>query len=100
VTLAPGLSWLSGFSVEPRLLPDRHWGRLYNLLRAAPSRLAIGVDVGTAVELGSSGPVARGSSAVVLLDGRYGSFGTGNNGAVSARWVLLDSYVDGDAIGP
>ena len=75
-------------------------GRLYNLLRAAPGRLAVGVDVGTALELGSSGPVARGSSTVVVLDGRYGSFGTGSNGAVSARWVLLDSYVDGDAVGP
>jgi cyanophycinase len=100
VTLAPGLGWLSDVSVEPRLLPDRHWGRLYNLLRAAPGRLAVGVDVGTAVELGSSGPVARGSSTVVVLDGRYGSFGIGSNGAVSARWVLLDSYVDGDAVAP
>ncbi len=100
VTLAPGLGWLSGVSVEPRLLPDRHWGRLYNLLRAAAARLAVGVDVGTAIELGSSGPVARGSSTVVVLDGRYGSFGIGSNGAVSARWVLLDSYVDGDTVGP
>jgi hypothetical protein len=37
---------------------------------------------------------------VVVLDGRYGSFGIGSNGAVSARWVLLDSYIDGDAVGP
>ena len=100
VTLAPGLGWLSGVSVEPRLLPGRHWGRLYNLLRAAPGRLAVGVDVGAAVELGASGAVARGSSTVVVLDGRYGSFGIGSNGAVSARWVLLNSYVDGDAVGP
>jgi hypothetical protein len=58
------------------------------------------VDVGAAVELGASGAVARGSSTVVVLDGRYGSFGIGSNGAVSARWVLLNSYVDGDAVGP
>jgi hypothetical protein len=39
-------------------------------------------------------------STVVVLDGRYGEFGTGTNGAVSARWVLLDSYVDGDSVLP
>jgi hypothetical protein len=37
---------------------------------------------------------------VVVLDGRYGAFGTGTNDAVSARWVLLDSYIDGDPIAP
>jgi cyanophycinase len=100
VSTGTGLGWLTGVAVEPRLLPDRHWGRLYNLLQRNSSRLGVGIDVGTALEIGPSGGVSRGASTVVVLDGRYGAFGTGTNDAVSARWVLLDSYIDGDPIAP
>jgi cyanophycinase len=100
VTIANGLGWLPSLSIEPRLLPDRHWGRLYDLLRDSPTHLAVGLDVGTALELGSAGPRARGDSAVVVLDGRQGSFGVGTNGAIRARWVVLDSFVDGETPAP
>jgi hypothetical protein len=36
----------------------------------------------------------------VALDARYGSFGTGTNGALAAHWVILDTFVDGEAIAP
>jgi hypothetical protein len=36
----------------------------------------------------------------VTLDGRYAAFAIGSNGALGARYVLLDSYVDGDAVMP
>ena len=97
---ANGLGWLPGLSIEPRLLPDRHWGRLYDLLIDSPSHLGVGLDVGTALELGSGGPRAVGDSGVVILDGRQSSLGTGTNGAVRAQWVLFDSFVDGEAIVP
>jgi cyanophycinase len=99
VAIADGLGWLAGLAVEPRLLPDRHWGRLYQLLRDDPARPAVGIDVGTALELGAAA-TARGGSDVVVLDGRSAIVGTGTNGAVSAHWVVLDSYVDGEAIAP
>jgi hypothetical protein len=34
----------------------------------------------------------------VALDGRQGSFGVGANGALAARWVILDTFVGGQAI--
>ncbi|HWQ11702.1 MAG TPA: Type 1 glutamine amidotransferase-like domain-containing protein [Roseiflexaceae bacterium] len=100
VDIRPGLGFLSQVAVEPRLLPDRHWGRLYNLVAYDRSVLAIGIDVGTAVELSQAGGVVWGMSAAVTLDGRNASFAEGSNGALGARYVLLDSYVDGDAVAP
>jgi cyanophycinase len=100
VALRAGLGWVPGAAFEPRLLPDRHWGQLYNLLAANRGVLGVGIDVGTAVELTPAGATARGASAAVVLDGRFGSFSVGSNGTVGARYVLLDSFVDGDAIVP
>lgn len=100
VDVRPGLGWLNGLAVEPRLLPDRHWGRLYNHLYRNPSVLSVGIDVNTAVELDQTGASVRGLSAVVVLDGRYASFAVGSNDALSAHYVLLDSYVEGDAVAP
>ena len=100
VDVRAGLNWVPGAAIEPRLLPDRHWGRLYNQLFRDHSLLGLGVDVDTAVELTASGAVVWGRSAAVVLDGRYGSFALGSNGALGERYVLLDTYVDGDPVTP
>lgn len=98
-----GLGW-ADIAVEPGIVSNRHWGRLYNLLpwSAAADRLALGIDAGTAVEFGPAlaAPKVVGDSAAVLLDGRSGSYGTGPNGALAAHWVILDTYVGGQAIAP
>jgi cyanophycinase len=103
VTLVAGLGW-AGVAVEPGIVSNRHWGRLYNLLAtAAPSnRIALGIDAGTAIELGPdlAAPRVVGESGVVAVDGRYGSFGVGPNGALAARWVILDTFVGGDGVAP
>jgi cyanophycinase len=103
VTPVAGLGW-ADIAVEPGIVSNRHWGRLYNLLAssAAADRLALGIDAGTAVEFRSelARPVVVGESAAVLLDGRYGSFGDGSNGALAARWVVLDTYVAGEELAP
>jgi cyanophycinase len=100
VAIRPGLGFLPRLALEPRLLPDRHWGRMYNLLYSDRATLALGVDVGTAVEVSQTGAMVRGISAVIALDGRYASFAVGSNGALGARYALLDSYVAGDALTP
>jgi cyanophycinase-like exopeptidase len=100
VTIRDGLRWVSGAAFEPGLLPDRHWGRLYNILNSDHSVLGVGIDVGTAVELTPGGATVVGTSAVVTLDGRYASFAVGSNGALGATYVILDSFVDRDQIVP
>jgi cyanophycinase len=101
VGVVAGLGW-TDVAVEPGIVSNRHWGRLYNLLSAqAPAaRVVLGVDAGTAVELGSGTPLVRGDSVAVVLDGRLASFGVGTNGALAARWVVLDTFVGGQAIEP
>jgi len=103
VTPVAGLGWVD-IPVEPGIVSNRHWGRLYNLIAAQPAaeRLGLGIDAGTAVEFGPGvvAPLVVGDSAAVVLDGRYGSVGVGSNGALSARWVILDTYVGGQTIEP
>jgi cyanophycinase len=99
-TIAAGLGWFGGFMAEPRLLPDRHWGRLYHLISAQPSLLGVGIDAGTALEVQAGAATVRGDSVAVVLDGRQATFGLGSNGALAARWVVLDSFVDGEPLAP
>jgi cyanophycinase len=100
VAIQDGLGFVPSIAIEPRLLPDRHWGRLYNLLNRNRQTLAIGVDIGTALELTPAGASVVGSRAVVALDGRTASFAVGSNGALSARYVIFDSFVQGDSVAP
>ena len=100
VTIKPGLNWIPGIAVEPRMVMDRHWGRLYNHLYSNPALLALGVDVNTAIEFTAAGANVWGQNTVVVLDGRFASYGRGTNDAISARYVVLDTYVSGDALIP
>ena len=100
VNIQPGLNWISGLSIEPRMVMDRHWGRAYNHLHRDHALLALGIDVNTAVEFTATGAQVWGKNTVVGFDGRYASYALGTNDALSARYVLLDTYVEGDALMP
>jgi cyanophycinase-like exopeptidase len=100
VTVAEGLGWVNGLTVTPRLLPGQRWGQVYQLINAHPAALGVGVDVGTALEVRNGSATARGASAAVVLDGRTATFAVGTNGALAARWVVLDSYYDGQTLAP
>jgi cyanophycinase-like exopeptidase len=82
------------------MVMDRHWGRVYNHLYRNHNLLGLGVDVNTAIEFTTTGAKAWGKNTVVVLDGRYGSYALGTNNALSERYVLLDTYVEGDALLP
>lgn len=100
VSIRAGLSFVPGISIEPRLVFERRWGLVYNLLAANPQLPALGIDVGTAVELSQTGAVVRGQGTAVVFDGRWGSYSVGSNGTLGARYVVLDSFVDGDQLLP
>jgi cyanophycinase len=100
VSIQPGLNWIPGVAVEPRMVMDRHWGRAYNHLYRNHALLGLGVDVNTAIEFTSTDAQVWGENTVVVFDGRYGSYALGMNDALSARYVLLDTFVEGDAITP
>jgi cyanophycinase-like exopeptidase len=100
VTIQSGLNWIPGVVVEPRMVMDRHWGRGYNHLYRNRTLLGLGVDVNTAIEFTATGAKAWGKNTVVVLDGRYASFALGTNNALSARYVIVDTFVEGDSITP
>lgn len=100
VDIRPGLNWISGIAVEPRMIMDRHWGRVYNHLYRNHSLLGLGVDVNTAMELTATGATVLGANTVAVFDGRFASYALGTNGALSERDVLVDTYVQGDALVP
>ena len=100
VTIQPGLNWIPGVAVEPRMVMDRHWGRVYNHLHRNHALFGLGVDVNTAIEFTATGAKVWGKNTVVVFDGRYASYALGTNGALSERYVLLDTYVEGDVIVP
>jgi cyanophycinase len=100
VSIQPGLNWIAGIAVEPRMVMDRHWGRAYNHLYRDHALLALGVDVNTAIEFTATGATVWGKNTVVVLDGRYASYGLGTNDALSVRYVLLDTYVEEDTLLP
>jgi cyanophycinase-like exopeptidase len=94
------LNWIPGVAVEPRMVMDRHWGRVYNQLYRNHALLGLGVDVNTAIEFTATSANVWGKNTVVVFDGRFASYALGTNGALSERYVLLDTYVEGDAILP
>ena len=100
VSIQPGLNWIPGVAIEPSMVMDRHWGRAYNHLYRAHALLALGVDVNTAIEFTATGAQVWGENTVVAFDGRYASYALGTNDALSAKYVLLDTYVEGDTITP
>jgi cyanophycinase len=95
-----GLNWNPGVAVEPRMVVDRHWGRLYNHLYRNHALLGLGVDVNTAIEFTPTGANVWGLNTVSVFDGRFATYGLGTNNALSERFVLLDTYVDGDMLVP
>jgi cyanophycinase-like exopeptidase len=94
------LNWIPGVAVEPRMVMDRHWGRAYNHLYRNHALLGLGVDVNTAIEFTATGANVWGKNTVTVFDGRYATYALGTNGALSERYVLLDTYVEGDALMP
>lgn len=100
VTIQSGLNWISGIAVEPKMVMDRHWGRAYNHLYRNHNLLALGVDVNTTIEFTATGAKVWGQNTVTVLDGRFASYALGTNNALSERYVILDTYVEGDAIIP
>jgi cyanophycinase-like exopeptidase len=100
VTIQPGLNWITGVVVEPRMVMDRHWGRVYNHLYRDHALLGLGVDVNTAIEFTGTSASVWGKNTVVVFDGRFSSYALGTNEALSVRYMILDTYVEGDGLVP
>jgi hypothetical protein len=73
---------------------------VYNHLNRDHALLALGVDVNTAIEFTPAGATVWGLNTVSVFDGRFATYALGSNNALSERYVILDTYVEGDSLVP
>ena len=97
--ISPGLSFLK-VAIEPQILNDNRWGRLFSLAYRKPDQIALGLTQNTAVEIDANGATVIGDNAVVALDLRLAKLALGKNKAFVIANGLLDVFADGDVLQP
>jgi cyanophycinase-like exopeptidase len=97
--ITTGLNLLD-LTVEPQLLNDNRWGRLFSLAYTQPDQLAVGLTQNSALEITRSGARTIGDNALVTLDLRNAALDLGtNNGFVIANG-LLDVFAPDEFVKP
>jgi cyanophycinase-like exopeptidase len=84
--------------IEPQVLEDNRWGRLVSLAYNHPSKLAIGIDRDTALEIDQMGARVIGANAVFVLDLRTAELEVGDNRSYVIANGLLDVFIPGEEL--
>ncbi len=72
IEVVPGLGFLSGAIIDQHFLRRERENRLLSVVLERPSLVGIGIDEGTALEVGPSGPWRiEGASAALVFDARH-----------------------------
>ncbi len=99
ISVAPGLGLLPGASIQPRVMYDYLLGRLVSMVYEHPDSVAVGIELGTAIEVTDGSAMVHGPSAVMMVDGRQARvLEEGDNGGIAATWLLLDTFAEGEMI--
>jgi cyanophycinase-like exopeptidase len=93
--IRPGLG-LVEVNIEPQVVEDNRWGRLFSLAFHHPSELAIGLTRDTALEIDHRGARVIGSNVVFVLDLSYARLGLGDNRSYVIANGLLDVFPSGE----
>jgi cyanophycinase len=86
--------------VEPQLLNDNRWGRLFSLAYNQPDRLAVGLTQNSALEITGSGARTLGDNALVTLDLRNAALDLGANDGFVIVNGLLDVFAPAETVTP
>ncbi len=86
--------------VEPQLLSDNRWGRLFSLAYAHPDLIALGLTGDTALELTADGAHVVGDNAIFALDLRTSQRALGTDDQFVIANGLLDVFASGDEVKP
>lgn len=98
-TISNGLNLLN-VMVEPQILSDNRWGRLFSLAYNHPDVLALGLTSDTALELTADGARVIGDNAVFVLDLRTSQRALGTGDQFIFANGLLDVFATGDEVKP
>lgn len=97
-TVITGGLGLLPIAVEPDVIENNRWGRLFSLAYAAPDTPAFGLGRNTALALLPEGVSIIGEEVVVSLDLRPATLAWGANRAFVMANGLLDVFAPGDAV--
>jgi cyanophycinase-like exopeptidase len=89
---------LLDINIEPQVLEDNRWGRLVSLAYNHPSKLAIGIDRDTALEIDHMGARVLGVNSVFVLDFRTAELEIGDNRSYVIANGLLDVFIPGEEL--
>ena len=98
-TISTGLNLLN-IMVEPQVLSDNRWGRLFSLAYNHPDVIALGLTNDTALELTADGVRVIGDNAIVALDLRTAQRALGNDDQFIIANGLLDVFATGEEVQP
>jgi cyanophycinase-like exopeptidase len=91
----PGLG-LVEINVEPQIVEDNRWGRLFSLAYGNPSQLAIGLTRDTALEIDHLGARVIGKNVIFVLDLSHAKLGLGDNRGFVIADGLMDVFPSGE----
>lgn len=97
--LRPGLGLLE-VTVEPQVLNDNRWGRLFSLAYNHPDRPALGLTRDTAVAVTADGAEVLGDNVLFVLDLRSAALGLGRDRGFEIANGLLDVFAPGEVVQP
>ncbi len=97
--ILPGLGLLS-VQIEPHMLTNHYWGRLFSLAFNQPDILALGLSDDSALEFSQRGPLALGENGIFVLDFSEANLALGNQGGFIVANGLLDLFAGGDFVSP
>ncbi|HTP09209.1 MAG TPA: cyanophycinase, partial [Anaerolineae bacterium] len=86
--------------VEPQMLNDNRWGRLFSLAYNEPDTVAFGLTQNTALEITPDGARTIGDNVIFALDLRNAVRDLGTNDGFVIANGLLDVFVPGDPVKP
>ncbi len=91
---------LLAITVEPQLLNDNRWGRLFSLAYNHPAQLAVGLTQNSALEITRDGARTLGDNAIITLDLRNAALELGTNAGFVIANGLLDVFAPGETVKP
>jgi cyanophycinase len=98
-TISNGMNLLN-LMIEPQMLSDNRWGRLFSLAYNHPDLIALGLTNDTALELTVNGARVIGDNAIFALDLRTAQRASGTGDQFIIANGLLDVFAAGDEVKP
>ncbi|GAB4492218.1 MAG: Type 1 glutamine amidotransferase-like domain-containing protein [Anaerolineales bacterium] len=97
--IRPGVG-LINLTLQPQMLDNNRFGRLFSLAYNHPDQLAIGLNANTALEITSAGARVLGENGIFVLDLRSAQLGLGSNNGFVIFNGLLDVFAPGEMVQP